>query len=109
MLSYKLAMDIFLLTKKFPKEEMYSLTNQIRNSSRSVAGNIVEGWAKRKYENVFKRHLVDSFGSCEETKLWLDFARDCKYMLTSEHEKFIQGYEELSKMIQSLTNKWQTR
>ncbi len=70
-LSYKLATEIFWLTKDFPKEEIYSLTDQMRRSSRSIPVNIAEAWAKRKYENVFKRHLIDSVGSCDETKVWL--------------------------------------
>jgi four helix bundle protein len=83
--SYSLAMEVFHLTKTFPKEEMYSLIDQLRRSSRSVAANIVEGWAKRHYENVFKRHLLDSIGSCDETKLWLDIALDCRYITSQEH------------------------
>ena len=59
-LSYEIAMEVFRLTKKFPKEELYSLTDQMRPSSRSVTANIVEGWSKRRYENVFRRHLLDS-------------------------------------------------
>ena len=77
-LAYDLAMEVFWSTKEFPKEETYSLTDQIRRSSRSICANVVEGWAKRIYENVFKRHLVDSIGSCDETKLWLQFSLDCQ-------------------------------
>ena len=87
--SYQLAMQIFEITKNFPKEEMYSLTDQIRRSSRSIPVNIVEGWAKRKYENVFLRHLNDSNGSCEETKIWLDFSKDCRYIGTNEYNKLM--------------------
>jgi four helix bundle protein len=79
-LAYSLAMQIFKQTIRFPKEEIYSLTDQIRRSSRSVAINIREGYAKRTYENVFTRHLNDAFGSSEETRGWLLFARDCGYM-----------------------------
>ena len=79
-LAYKLAMEIFEISKKFPKEETFSLTDQIRRSSRSVAINIREGFAKRKYENVFIKQLNDSFGSSEETRGWLSFAKDCKYL-----------------------------
>lgn len=79
-LSYQLAMQTFELTKTFPKEEVYSLTDQIRKSSRSVAINIREGYAKRKYENVFIRHLNDSLRSSEETRGWLGFALDCMYI-----------------------------
>ena len=72
--AYKLAMEIFEITKKFPKEETYSLTDQIRRSSRSVAVNIREGFAKKRYENIFIKHLNDSLGSSEETRSWLDFS-----------------------------------
>lgn len=73
-LSYSLAMDVFQITKSFPKEELYSLTDQLRRASRSIAANIVEGWAKRHFVNIFKCHLLDAIGSCMEVKLWLDFA-----------------------------------
>jgi len=107
-LSYKLAIEIFHLSKKFPKEEIYSLTAQIRNSSRSVPANIAEGWAKRRYEQVFKRHLIDAIGSCEETKVWLDFSYDCDYIKSNEHKNFSVRYEEVSKMLNGLLEKWQT-
>ena len=107
-LSYKLAMEIFSFTGKFPKEETYSLTSQIRNSSRSIVANIAEGWAKRRYENVFKRHLIDAIGSCEETIVWIDLSKDCKYISDSEHERLVQNYKELSKMLNGLLHKWHT-
>jgi four helix bundle protein len=106
-LAHKLAMEIFEITKKFPKEEIYSLTNQIRRSSRSVAINIREGYAKRKYEQVFIRHLNDSLGSSEETRGWLDFSRDCRYMNEDEYKKLDDRYDEVNAMLYSLTNKWQ--
>ena len=81
--SYRFAMDIFQLTRSFPKEEKYSLTDQIIRASRSIAANIAEGWGKRIYENEFRKHLVYSMGSLEETKVWLLFSRDCGY-ITSE-------------------------
>jgi four helix bundle protein len=106
-LSYESAMVIFEITKKFPKEEIYSLTDQIRRSSRSVPANIAEGWAKRKYENVFLRHLNDANGSCEETKVWLDFARDCKYLEKDEYAKLFEQYNQVGARLNSLSNKWQ--
>ncbi len=106
-LAYKLAMEIFEITKKFPKEETYSLTGQMRRSSRSVTINIREGYAKRRYEQVFIRHLNDSFGSSEETRGWLDFAKDCKYMTKDEHKKLDDRYDEVNAMLYSLTNNWQ--
>ncbi len=107
-LSYRLAMKVFIASKGFPKDELNSLTNQIRRSSRSVAANIVEGWAKRGFENIFKRHLIDSFGSCAETKLWLDFARDCNYLSRDDHSTLEGEYEELSKMLHRLFESWET-
>ncbi len=106
--SYALAMEVFWLTKWFSKEELYSLTDQIRRASRSVAANIVEGWAKRKYENVFKKHLIDSIGSCDETKLWLDFAFDCKYMKTDDYNNLMNKYQEIGKMLKGLFENWTT-
>ena len=92
-LSYLLAMEVFWLTKKFPKEELYSLTDQLRRAARSVPANIVEGWAKRRYESVFKRHLLDSIGSCDETRLWLAFAVDGRYITAEEHGSLMDRYE----------------
>jgi four helix bundle protein len=106
--SYSLAMEVFHITKTFPKEEMCSLTDQLRRSSRSVAANIVEGWAKRHYENVFKRHLLDSIGSCDETKLWLDLALDCRYITSQEHQPISDRYNELGRMLHRLFENWKT-
>ena len=107
-LSYKLAMEIFEITRKFPKDEGYSLTGQILRSSRSIPANIVEGFSKRKYENVFKKHLNDALGSCDETKVWLDFAKDCKYISIETHKNTIDEYERLGGMIYSLMINWRT-
>ena len=79
-LSFTLPMDIFQFSRKFPKEEIYSLTSQVVRSSRSVSANIIEGWAKRTYENVFKQHLIDALGSLTETENWLLFAKACDYI-----------------------------
>jgi len=105
-MAYKLSMEVFEITKKFPKEETYSLTDQIRRSSRSVAMNIREGFAKRKYEQVFIRHLNDALGSSEETRGWLDFSLDCKYMLENEHKILDRQYDEVNAMLYSLMNSW---
>lgn len=107
-LSYELAMEVFRLTKKFPKEELYSLTDQVRRSSRSVTANIVEGWSKRRYENVFKRHLLDAIGSSDETKVWLAFAADCKYITSDERQTLTGRFDELGKMLHRLFENWKT-
>ena len=79
-LAYKSSMEIFNLTKSFPKEEIFSLTSQIRNSSRSVSANIAEAFRKRRYEKAFVLKLSDSESEAAETQVWLDYSRDCKYI-----------------------------
>ncbi len=74
-LSYRLAMEIFELSKSFPKEERYALTDQIRRSSRSVAANIAEGYRKRQYPKLFVLKMVNADGEAAETQVWLDTAR----------------------------------
>ncbi len=105
-LAYELAMKICEKSIKFPKEEVYSLTDQIRRSSRSVAINIREGFAKRRYKQVFIRHLNDGFGSSEETRGWLDFAKDCKYISQEELVVLDKKYDELNAMLYRLMNVW---
>jgi four helix bundle protein len=98
-LAYKLAMDIFKVSKSFPKEEKYSLTDQIRRSSRSVAANIAEGFRKRQYPKMFVSKLADADGEAAETQVWLDFARDCEYIPPKLHDELVKGYEEVGKML----------
>jgi len=105
-LAEEVAMEIFHMTAMFPKEEKYSLTDQIRRSSRSVAVNIAEGWGKRTYENQFKRHLIDSMGSLEETKAWLSFALKCAYIDTNYHSELISKLEEVGAKLFMLHRNW---
>ena len=107
-LSYTLAMEVFRLTARFPREERYALTDQIRRSSRGVCGNIVEGFAKRRHQNVFKNSLNNSLGESEETKLWLDFAYDCDYSTLEEHGRLTAGYAQVSAMLWTLMTKWES-
>lgn len=93
---------------RFPKEERYALVDQVRRSSRNVCSNIVEGFAKRRHENVFKNSLNDSLGESEETKLWLDFALDCAYIQPDEHKTLTTGYEQIGGMLWTLMTRWQT-
>ncbi len=97
--AYSLAMQIFDITKTFPKEEKYSLTDQIRRSSRSVVTNIVEGWQKRLYPKSFISKMVDSLGECGETEVWLNFSLDCDYIGDNEYENFKSNYEEVNRML----------
>jgi four helix bundle protein len=98
-LAYRLAMDIFRLTKLFPKEELYSLTDQMRRSSRSVAANIAEGFRKRRYPNMLVNKLTDCDAEATETQVWLDFALDCGYMSKENHDQLTAGYEEKRRML----------
>src|SRR6266702_3025098 len=101
-LAYKLAMQIFRESRAFPKEERYSLTDQIRRSSRSVASNIAEGFRKRRYQNMFISKLADSDGEASETRVWLDFARDCGYLAKEAHDKLAAAYEEIGRMLHAM-------
>lgn len=102
-------MEIFELSKGFPKEEKYSMTDQIRRSSRSVTSNIVESWAKRRYEKAFVNKLTDSLGEENETEVWLDYSKDCKYIQNETHERILNEYSEVRRMLISIINhpeKW---
>lgn len=101
-LSYKLAMEIYYLTKSFPKEEMYSLSDQIRRSSRSVCANIAEGYRKRKYPKHFSSKMTDADGECSETMVWLDFSKDCKYITEAKHKELHDQYLEVGRMLGSM-------
>lgn len=97
--AFDAAMQIFELSKKFPKEEMYSLTDQIRRASRSVCANIAEGWRKRRYEAAFVSKLSDSEAEAAETQVWLQFAVKCSYMERDAAACLYQTYEEILSML----------
>jgi four helix bundle protein len=101
-LAYSLAMHIFKEAKTFPQEERYSLTSQIRRSSRSVAANIAEGFRKRQYPSMFVSKLADSDAEATETQVWLDFARDRSYLSTQHHKELVTRYEEIGMMLHSM-------
>ena len=102
--SYALALDISRITKKFPKEEQYVLTDQIRRSSRSVPSNIAEAWVKRKYPKSFVSKLLDSLAEESETEVWLDMSRDLEYLDIQKHNSLIEKYQEVAKMLSSMIN-----
>ncbi|WP_326982022.1 four helix bundle protein [Chryseobacterium sp. MYb264] len=99
--SFETAMMIFELSKSFPKEELYSLTDQIRRSSRSTSANISEAWGKRKYEKSFIAKLTDSEGEARETQTWVQFAFACKYI---SEEQFISLNNQYNQIIGMLVN-----
>jgi len=92
-------MEIFEISKRFPKEEKYALTGQIRRSSRSVCLNLRESWAKRRYEAHFISKLTDCDGENSETESSLDFAKDCAYISEETHQKLVALNHEVGKML----------
>jgi four helix bundle protein len=102
-------MEIFNMSKNFPKEERYSLTDQIRRSSRSVTTCIAESWPKRRYEKAFISKLIDSLGEENETEVWLEYSKDCDYISAETYLTLVSGYEEVNHMLISMINnpqKW---
>ncbi len=100
--AYALAMEVFVISKRFPPEERYALTSQIRRSSRSVCLNLREAWAKRRYVNHFVSKLTDCDGECNETDSSLDFAKDCGYTNTDQHSELTSLNAEVGKMLGSM-------
>jgi four helix bundle protein len=100
--AYELAMEIFEISKQWPKEETYSLTDQIRKSSRSVCSNLREAWAKRRYEAHFINKLTDSDAENSEIDTWLDFALDCGYLNKENHKRLTDRCSEIGRMLGSM-------
>lgn len=105
---YKMAfaagMEIFVLSKEFPKEETYSLTDQVRRSSRSVCANFAEAWRKRRYEAAFISKLNDCEGEAAETQTWLEFAVRCGYLDAETGRKLFKTYNEVLAMLVTMIN-----
>ncbi|MGH9515362.1 MAG: four helix bundle protein [Terriglobales bacterium] len=97
--AYALAMQVFEISKDFPGEEKYSLTDQIRRSSRSVCANIREAWSKRRYEAHFVSKLTDADGENGETDTWLDFACGCHYLSKPDHTSLTSKCREVGAML----------
>ncbi len=104
-LSFEAGMEVFEISKLFPKEEMYSLTDQIRRSSRSVSGNIAEAFRKRRYSKSFIAKLSDSEGEAAETQVWLDYALACNYLDKDRHVKLFDKYDHIIAMLVNMINK----
>ena len=100
--SFALVIDIFQISKKFPAEERYSLTDQIRRSSRSVCTNLAEAWRKRRYVAVFKNKLTDAMQEASETQSWLEICLACGYLDAERFKKMDDEYEEILSMLNSM-------
>src|SRR5258706_11820018 len=100
--AYTLAMKVFELSKRFPDQERFALTSQIRRSSRSICLNLREAWAKRRYEAHFVSKLTDCDGENGETESSLDFARDCGYITGAQHQETTDACRQIGRMIGSM-------
>lgn len=98
-LAYVLAMEIFEVSKQFPKVETYALTDQVRRSSRSVCSNIAEGYRKRIYPKHFTSKLTDADSECSETSVWISFAKDCGYIDNTQHDALQEEYTKVGAML----------
>ncbi|MEW6025886.1 MAG: four helix bundle protein [Planctomycetota bacterium] len=101
-LARQLSREIYEVSKKFPREEMYSLTDQIRRSSRSVGSQIAEAWAKRRYEKHFVSKLTDADGEQQETQHWIETALDCSYLSPTQVNGWLEHYTSVGKMLNSM-------
>ena len=99
LLSFEAGMEIFKLTKSLPREEAYSLTDQIRRSSRSVSGNIAEAFRKRRYPKAFASKLSDAEGEAAETQVWLEYAKNCGYIGPDECDNLHKKYDHIIAML----------
>ncbi|MDA0589055.1 MAG: four helix bundle protein [Planctomycetota bacterium] len=97
--AFEVAMSIFRTTKSFPKEERYSLTDQIRRSSRSVCANIAEAWRKRRYEAAFVSKLSDSEAEAAETQTWIQVSVECEYIDRDLAKDLYQQYDAILEML----------
>ena len=104
-LARQLSLEIFELTKNFPKEEMFSLTDQIRRSSCSVGAQIAEAWAKRRYEKHFISKLTDADGEQQETQHWLETSFDCDYLSVEQNKGLLERYDSVGRMLNSMISK----
>ncbi len=104
-LAFDAAMQIFELSKKFPREEIYSLTDQIRRSSRSVCSNIAEAWRKRRYEAAFVSKLNDAESEAAETQVWIRFSVKCNYLSKESGQELYNTYNNIiGKLVNMINN-----
>jgi four helix bundle protein len=103
-LAFKLAMQIFEISRTFPREEKYSLTDQVRRASRSVCANIAEAWRKRRYSAAFISRLSDAETEAAETQVWIDFAVACAYLAPSVGNEIKQEYDHVIAMLITMIN-----
>ncbi len=104
-IAFEASMDIFHSSKKFPAEERYSLTDQIRRSSRSICANLAEAWRKRRYEGAFINKLSDAEAEAAETQVWLEFAVKCEYLDVNTARKLYRAYDQILGKLVNMINR----
>ena len=107
-LAFEVAMELFEISKSFPKEETYSLTDQVRRASRSVCSNLSESWRKRRYKAVFINKLSDASEEAGEAQTWLEFALACEYIDEQTFERLDEKYEHIFAMLSTMERKADT-
>jgi four helix bundle protein len=107
-LSYQLSIDVFNISKQFPESEKYSLTSQIIRSTRSVCANIAEGFGRSTFQAEFKKFLIYSTGSLEESKVWLNFAKDCEYITPQQFDLLQLRTDEIGAKLYKLYINWKS-
>jgi len=104
--AYSAALEVSRLTKSFPHIEQVELARQLRKAARSIAANLVEGWAKRSSTSEFKRYLQMAIGSCIETRMWLEMSRHEGYLPAKTHVELNERYERIGAMLSGLWKRW---
>ena len=104
--SYKAAIEMYRLTRTYPREELYGLISQIKRASTSIPLNIAEGYGKRESTVEFKRFLLMAIGSCDEMKVLLDLSKDLGFISKEIHQKAESEYDEIGKMLMVLRKRW---
>ena len=104
--SYQLAIELHKITLRFPKHEQYELAQQLRKSSKSIPANIAEGMGKQSSKADVRRFIQIAMGSCDESRVWLEFARDLEYLNKQDQNLFDQRHQEIGKMLRGLINRY---
>ena len=104
--SYQIALDLHKLTLRFPKHEQYELAQQLRRSSKSIPANIAEGMGKQESQADVRRFIRIALGSCDESRVWLEFAKDLEYLDKKDHHHMDQRYQEIGRMLQGLIKRY---
>ena len=104
--SYQLALELHKITLNFPKIEQYELGSQLRRSTKSIPANIAEGMGKQTSKKDVKRFIETAMGSCDESRVWLEFAKDLGYLSKKEQHEYNERYKEVGRMLRGVINRY---